>query len=652
MESKLKEESFSNIGGINRKVSPYKNDANECLDLQNVDFSRPGSLTSRPGTTLYGTTLPGSVTGIYEFNRLNGFSQLIVTSDGMHKYATGTSYTPWGNSFTTGILPDYVTFVDRMFVFNGFGGYRWDGATTSLFSLPAPVGFTATGSSHALGTLSGTYAIACAYVNDRGYVGAVSRAAIFSGSNRIASFSSATFPQDRGIVGLAVFLSQAGSTQLQQLVGGSFIYPDVDYPKFGFVWPLNSGQLNAAVITPNFAISSTLDMYHKYDGVPQGYLSINGGINLVDGLNVQYTLGTTILGNTISLLGATYNGVLSQGLFTTNDSPIIGFEPRFAEQYQNRVFYAGFSGAASTVWFSDLGEPEGIFPENNFEVRTNDGDQVSGMRAYLNGLIVSKYKSIYVLNGNAPENFDLQEITTEYGNISNRSMVVYNNIFYGLDKKGILKYDGANIEVISTRVEDVFNSMNLAAAKDNASAIHNRFRNEVWFAIPTDSSTLCNTTVVYDYVADAFSVWKGLDISSMAMAQGSLVQPTSFAGGYSGTVRYFGTSFLTDAGVAFTSVIKFPFQAPLGQSTEKQFRRVFMNVDPVTGVTAPVTVNLRANYGSSIQISRTMYQNPFQNRIDFGLPARSMSVEFIHSSVSCGIRLHGYVSESREQRKV
>ena len=648
-EPKLKSESYANIAGINRKVSPYQNSPQECLNIENMDFSQPGSLTSRPGSTLYGSTLVGKITGLYEFTRLIGASYVVFgASNGLNQLlpSGSTLVKTMNNSY----LMDFMTFVDRMFVFNGEGGQRWDGGTIGLFSLPAPSRMTLTGATSVFaGGISvlaaGTYFGAYAYVNERGYLGPICEPGLVTLGNYLR-FEGLTAPANRGIIGYAFYISPPGSSQLF-LVKGLSIAPGSTVA-FGFVVPsIVSGTPISTVDITGFGVgilpfNGAYFAGQRSSETPVEYVSINGGETFSPDETSNWGF---------TLPGASFNGVIWP--FPSSTSRIsMAFEPRFAEVYSNRAFYSGLSGVPSTVWFSDLGEPEGILPENFFEVRTNDGDSVSGMSSYQNGLIISKYKSIHFLSGNSPENFDLQEITTEYGNISNRTMIVYENLFWGLDQKGIIQWNGSQVGIISSKIEDVFLSMNLAAAKDNATAIHDRFRNEVRFAIPTDGSTLCNTLVVYDYIANGFAVWKGNNINAMAMVQGSLSSPTSFFGGYSGSIRFFGSSFLTDYGTAFTSVIKFPYKTLIGQSIETQYRRLYLDVDPIIGVTAPVSINLRSNYGATIQAARTMYQNPFQSRIDFGIPARSLSVEVVHSSASCGMRVHGYTIEGREQRRV
>jgi hypothetical protein len=327
--------------------------------------------------------------------------------------------------------------------------------------------------------------------------------------------------------------------------------------------------------------------------------------------------------------------------------------PKYVELYNNQLFMAGFSSLPSTVYWSEIGEPEAIDPTYFAEFRTNDGDVIRALKAYQSDLIVLKERSVHRLVGDNPSNFLTQQVSDQYGCVSNRAAITFENYLWFLDPKGIVEYNGANIQIVSNKIEPTFTSMNVAAARENACGIHFRQQNEVWFAIPTNGATYNNTIVVYDYLAQAWTTYKGVDASSVAIIGSYIQQKTPFIGGYSGNIFHFGASFFADNGNGFSCVAQSRFICPMGESTEEQYRRLFLNINPISGVTQPININLRTNYNQDTIVSqRTMYQNPFQSRIDFGIPARSLSIEFSHFSASLPFRLDGFTIESRFQRDV
>ena len=360
--------------------------------------------------------------------------------------------------------------------------------------------------------------------------------------------------------------------------------------------------------------------------------------------------GTTLVPGSLVTPGTTF---IDTGfpLTTRVETDAIHFTlaPKYLEIYNNQLFMAGFSSLLSTAYWSQVGEPEGVEPEFFAEFRTNDGDRITGLKAYDGSLIVTKERSFHRVKGDDPNSFLLVEVSDQYGCLSHRAMVVFENLLWFLDSKGIVQYDGAQPKIVSNKMQDVFDRMNIDAAKENACAIHNRRENEVWFAIPCNGATFNNCIVVYDYLTGAWTKYEGVEIAAMLEAKGSLSIRSILFGGYTGSLSYFGASLFGDNGQAITCMIDSPFIS-FGQSTEWMWRRFYLNVNPILGFTQPIEVSFKTNYGTTSQLTRTMYQAPFQSSLDFGLPARSIQARVIHSSASLPLQIYGYTFERRFQR--
>lgn len=372
------------------------------------------------------------------------------------------------------------------------------------------------------------------------------------------------------------------------------------------------------------------------------YRTSAGGVDL-------FAISTMFSAGTATLLIDSSSSLLTR---LASDALFFTLVPRYIEIYNNQLFMAGFSSALSTLYWSDIAEPESVDPTFFAEVRTNDGDRITGFRSYNGALIITKERSFHRLTGDNPNNFALQEITDQYGCLSNRAMALYENKLVFLDTKGIVEYNGANIEVTSLPMEPIFQSMNINAARDNAVAIHNRDYNEIWFGIPCNGATFNNCTVVFDYVVKAWTKYEGFSPSSLWITRATLDKKAIFYGGYTGNVFCFGASLAADFNAGITCNFKTVYHADSGQTRETMFRRLYLNINTVTGITQPIDVNLRQDFGASIQISRTMYQNPFQSRIDFGIPARSLSADVTHASSSLSITVFGYGWDTRFLRNV
>lgn len=329
--------------------------------------------------------------------------------------------------------------------------------------------------------------------------------------------------------------------------------------------------------------------------------------------------------------------------------------PRYIELFNNQLFMSGFSSLQSTVFFSDIGEPEGVGATASFEVRTNDGDRLTGMKSYFSQLVLFKQRSFHTLSGDNPQNFTLQERSDQYGCLSNRATAVYNDILLFLDRKGVAQFNGANINIVSTRMEDLFLRMNIPAAIDNAAMLHVKERNEIWTLIPIDGATMNNQLVIYDYSSDAWYQRDGLNIQSLANVIYDKPFPTPFYGGYTGSLFYFSSSLMGDNGAGMTCLVLTRFH-DRGNSTEEMWRRLWLDVTPTpvtVGGTTVINVQFFANHGLSAPVlERTMYGATWQSRIDFGVSAKSLAFEFSHFSNTQSLQINGYALGARYQRDV
>jgi len=570
----LKEESYTNLGGINQKASKYLTGVNEALDIVNYDFSVVGSLTRRPGTTMYiGITVAGSVNSLYEFTRLSGFSQIIATANTTGYAISGSAINPFISSLQNNSIFSFVTFVDRLFGTDGNTFFRYDGANTYSYSLPPGTTPSVTGNGSG-GGITGTFSYAYGYLNERGYLGPAINPQQFSAAgNTQVVLTGFTTPQGYGITAIAVYRTGPNLTTLFLL---------------GYIPPGSTQYIDTGATTMN-------------------------------------TIAPTYLWFTM----APYN----------------------IDIFNNQLFLMGFSSAPSTFYYSDIGEPEGIQPTDFDEIRTNDGDYLSAGINYLGTYMLFKRKSYFQLTGTDPTNFQVTQVSNVYGCLSKRATTVFESFCWFLDSKGIAQFDGANTNIISQRMEPYFRTMNIDAALTQSIMVHVKDRNEVWTCIPTNGATINNLIVVFDYVANAWGRFTGLNPSSVGIARGSFVEYTPFLGTYAGQINYMGASLFADNGNAITTAVTFPYKSNMERTTEHLWRRLWVDLDPIFGLTATMLVNLYNNQGGTAAISTTMIVAQYQNRIDFGISSRDLSLQLINSETN-PLRLNGFTFAHRFQRNV
>ena len=667
---KLKEEHYKNLGGMNSRVSPYIEGPQEFLDMVNFDFQTPGSLTQRWGSTTYtsGASFFGQMHSLVEFARLDGSSSIVGSHTGAlwsinASLAVGVSSanmgSTYGHSFvlyapavnmysgdgtagaflfsdsqTTkklyynpvahGSSPyDFAVFNNKLYMANGAAFYKMEGTTLTPAFLGYPLWAGAGVSVQSSSSFSPTtgfypfgaslrYSIGCFFTDYDG---------------------------NRGPIAYLTELVTGNSTRAYRLYGqlGSSIPYGVSNITFCSTVGYTLGS-PFSYLTNFYVLDSSWVM------TPDAF----AGGSLVD----LGSLGGSLMPASGATLYASF-GFLPDfpGVTTGNYLPMT-VSPKHIEVFANRLFMSGFAYNKSAVWWSAVGALAGMDPTSYIEVRTNDGDEITCLKNYGPRLVIFKNFSFHVLAGDAPQNFSVGQASDEYGCVNNRCAVVYNDLMAFLDYKGVISFNGASSELISYKIQNQIDRINWSAAKTTACMINDKQRSQLLIAVPVDGATYNNLTLVYDYIVNAWTKYEGFNPAVFAVMSGRLSTRTAFIGGYSGTITHFGSSFQGDAGAGFTCYAKPAFMHPGGQATEKQFRRLFLNVDEVTSATVPININFFKNYGSSTVLNRTMYLSPFQSRIDFGIPSKSLTFEFSKFSATTTIKVHGFALGYRFQRDV
>jgi hypothetical protein len=530
---------------------------------------------------------------------------------------------------------DFAIFANNLYVANGSAFYRYSNSSFYRWGWPRPIGNLSGGvASFSNGTsqvsipTGNEWWLGVAYTKSDGTVGPMSvfaRTATPGYSLSGSSFfnivpPTLTYPSAWDISGAYFYLAQGGSMSVVPGLNANDVLLNDSAP------PLSSFRFVATNLTGTSGIGFTGGVIASGASGPNNY---------------------AFFGETYATGG--FNQTWGQSLAYIQPNAVV---PSFTEIFQNRLFMAGLTGTPSTVWFSELAKPELIDPSFFFEVRTNDGDGIKGLKSYLDRLMIFKERSTHELIGDDPTNFVLRQISDQYGCINNNSAVVYKQQCWFLDIRGICEYNGANVGIISNdKIDPIFQRMNLTAAKAEAFAIHNKSRNEVYFAIPVDGATLNNLIVTHDYVTGAWGTWDGFQPSYMTVARATFMTDRLFFGDYQGRVNHLDSTIFGDNGAGITVLLKTRFLHDPENSVQKQFRRLWVDNTPI-GTTAALNVNFYQDYGSSVVASRTMYLNQFQSRIDYGVNARSMSLEMSNNSASYSVKLHGYSIDYRTLRRV
>lgn len=615
---------FENLGGVNLKASEYTLGKGQFLDLRNVDFDVPNSLQKRPGQTqVVSVATSGPVTSLFEFKKLTGESYVMAGTDTAMFYLASNAYTLLSAGFNNGQPADMLTFLNKLWIANGQTLVSWDGtnATDTPFcpcrTLPLAT---------RVGTAGVYWGISMAYMMGWFFYAYLKKDGSITPSNPF----SATPMHSVGAEDTPSYIVLQGfTTPPASGIGysGINIYAYVQGGTTPFFGRDSLGTAAAQKLFPEY-----VPLFRQVASATLGA--------------VTFSLPGNVKNWTSMYLSA--DG-FSGSPFCFGNS----FAPKYIDVNQNVMFMSGFSNAPSDMWFTEIGQMA-VQADYQFEVRTNDGDRVMGHKTYNNNTIVFKEESFHKVIGSTPEDFQLVELSTEFGALSNSAIIEYNEKLLFLDRKGIVQYDGAGWRIISDQIDDIFRQMNLAAAKEKAVAVHHNYRNQVWFGIPVNGSTENNLTVVYDYLVNAWTFFDGFNASSFSFIKGSLPKPTAWRGSPSGMIYQFSESFLGDNGQGISCVPFTRFEQFQGQNSTNVWRRLFLDVGAVSGgVTGVINGAIFTDYDkTTVRATFAMYQSVFQSKAEIGVVGKAVAVQFSHYSASLPFLLNGYTWQKRNLRNV
>ncbi len=577
-----------------------------------------------------------------------------------------TLLTPTANSWGNTQPADFVVFNDRLFACNGQTALGWDGNTVLPLGLPAPktnptfIQTNWAGSGASVWTMFGSFTMAMpsggignwqgvavfaaySYIRTDGYYGPVNfvqNAINITGQslgmpgtsgNDVTTlvFSGMTTPPGQGITAIAVWLG------LFPWTAGNYV------SVFGHAPASIPGDAFGITLAPQ----DSLNNFYLYTLYPSNQItaSINFGGVAFSGVAVSFDNNQPFSG-------------MPFGFFQSN-------VPKYVDLYQQGyMVYAGFSNNPSSLAISNIGEPEIIDPNFiNFEFRTNDGDRLFGIKSFGNQMLVFKERSFHMLLGTLPNvttsglqggSIQSVQLSDQYGCLSKRTVVSFNQKLLWLDRKGILEYNGATWDIISEPVEPIFRRMNITAAYENACAVHHHHRNQIWWGIPIDGSTVNNITVVFDYLEKEWTLFDGFNPASFALIKNSQPKYTAWRGDYSGYVYFHQESLMTDNGQPFTLLAQPRFENVGGENQTSLWRRFFLDTQVQANDTEAVNLIFFSNYNSTtVQATASIEQNVPQNREEIGVQGKAVGVQWSYYG-TFPMLVYGYAWGARGLRNV
>jgi hypothetical protein len=194
-------------------------------------------------------------------------------------------------------------------------------------------------------------------------------------------------------------------------------------------------------------------------------------------------------------------------LFTTASSTI----GKFSEWWDDRLWIADHSD--NVIYYSAIREGGGVPEEFSLSdrfipIRKGDqGDVITGMKAYKDALYVFKRNDIFVIQKSALDasGYGVFHINSDVGCVGGGSIVEVNDYLMFCSERGIEIYDG--VKTYSPDFSVKVNKTWLTTDPqyyDFISAAHDKEFNEAWFSIPSRLSGASAITIVWNYIRNKF----------------------------------------------------------------------------------------------------------------------------------------------------
>lgn len=214
---------------------------------------------------------------------------------------------------------------------------------------------------------------------------------------------------------------------------------------------------------------------------------------------------------------------------------------RYVEYHKNHLFTAGNDTNASQVAFSSICTTSSNCLESwtvtdVFNVETNDGQVVTGLKSGLDALYIWKQESIWRLSGNSRDRFVLEQMVIDIGTCSNSSIAVINNKFIFTTCQGdIAVYDGGlNVQFISTNIDQSITNLNQDRF-DKSIAV--AFDEDYYLSTSAAGAGTHNRIFIFNTQFQAWTKFIGIDANAMTVYETGTLEHALAFGNYTGTAN-------------------------------------------------------------------------------------------------------------------
>lgn len=274
----------------------------------------------------------------------------------------------------------------------------------------------------------------------------------------------------------------------------------------------------------DFLIGTAGDKIAKMEALDGTWDGITGGLTVTAGDSNRFswiTFKDTAYGTNNVDLPVKYDGTGTAALWTT----VTGVtKAKFTETWENYVFLAAptISGTfhATRLYWSCINKPETWDATDFNEIGFKDGQDITGLKALGDRLVVFKERSIWIVffTGTTDIPFTFHKTQSDVGCISHFSIQEVNNGLMFASADGIYFFDGNNSIKVSNKINNTINNFKASAFTDIVSG-YQQTKNRYWASYRTAGGSTNDRIVTFDTFNNAFSIYDGMNANAIEVLE-------------------------------------------------------------------------------------------------------------------------------------
>lgn len=249
------------------------------------------------------------------------------------------------------------------------------------------------------------------------------------------------------------------------------------------------------------------------------YVNTSGTAGSIAGTIIMTGSGTPSTYGTLTKTSGTGDSTINFSLEVLNANIT---SAKYISQWNNYLFLANININNGTylptrIYWCQVNDPTTWSAINWIEISTLDGQPITGMYPLADRLVIFKERSIYNLffTGDSTLPFVyLVSNSPTVGCMAPYSIQEVENGLVFLSFDGFYYYDSNNSYKMSLQIQNTISSLNLQQLS-SARSLKQRNKNKYMCAVTSSNSNTNDTVITWDWVLNAFSIYKGMAPSAM-----------------------------------------------------------------------------------------------------------------------------------------